>query len=117
MKFKRCSLCGYKCTDLKLARCPECKRGNIANVKIEDDEVSNTPIAPLAEPRKEQNELTRVGDNCDTKIIPNSRKCVNCNEDISDIRPTPSEESSSGAVDNALVSVDGKFTFSITKPI
>ena len=113
MKYKLCPLCGFKCTNLKLVRCPECKKGNLPSV-IKDDEVSN---APPQTPQEEPNELIRICDNCGTKNKPNARKCTNCNEDISDIKPVPSGESIPGTAGYELVSIDGKFTFDITKSL
>jgi hypothetical protein len=94
-------------------RCPECKKGNLPSV-IKDDDINN--VSPQTPP-EEQNELIRICDNCGTKNKPNARKCTRCNEDISDIKPTPSGESTSGSAGYELASIDGKFTFDITKPL
>jgi hypothetical protein len=113
MKYKLCPLCGFKCTNLKLVRCPECKKGNLPSI-IKDDEINN---APQQTPAEESNELIRICDNCGTKNKSNARKCTSCNEDISDIKPTPCIESIPGSAGYELVSIDGKFQFDITKPL
>ena len=118
MKYKKCPLCGFKCTNLKLARCPKefgCGKGNLPPV-IYDDEVNN---APPPEPDSPTNELIRVCDNCGTKNKPNARKCSNpdCEEDIFYITPTPDIEPSSSPAGYALVSVDGKAAFDIANPL
>jgi pSer/pThr/pTyr-binding forkhead associated (FHA) protein/ribosomal protein L40E len=52
---------------------------------------------------------------CGAKNAPNARKCSACNEDISDITPTPdSEEEKKEVISYVLSSLDGQFAYKIT---
>lgn len=53
---------------------------------------------------------------CGTKNAPNARKCSSCNEDISDITPTPDTEKEKvdETISFVLSSLDGQFAYKVT---
>ena len=108
IKYKICPSCKMK-NDPTLLECLNCET-DLTRVKITDEETekmleANAAIQPLT-----KTSLVRVCE-CGTKNPPNARKCSTCNEDISDITPTPEvlEEPESAII--VLSSLDGQFAY------
>lgn len=112
-KYKICPSCKTK-NPPALFECMNCE-ADLTGVKITDEETEimiaeNAAAQAEATPRK----MVRICE-CGTKNAPNARKCSSCNEDISDIIPTPDVEAESKEVLSfVLSSLDGKFAYKIT---
>ena len=109
-KYKICPECHEK-NDPSMIDCVICGT-DLMNVKITDEETEkmvqqndSTQAPPAAR-------LIRLCD-CGAKNPANARKCSVCQEDISDITPTPdTEESSSPSF--ILSSMDGQYAYTVT---
>lgn len=111
-KYKICPSCKTK-NPPALFECMNCE-ADLTGVKITDEETEKM-IAENAAAQAEATtkKMVRVCE-CGTKNAPNARKCSSCNEDISDITPTPDVESESrGVLSFVLSSLDGKFAYKI----
>lgn len=128
-KFKICPRCGEK----NPPDAPECKgkgcEEDLMSVPVTDEQQESAKKS--AEPVV-QNDLVRVCSECGTENPPNSRKCLKCHEDISDVIPTPSATTSQTkapmtqlapktellvqARGFVLRSLDGKIIFNIDRP-
>lgn len=112
-KYKICPSCKAK-NPPALFECINCE-ADLIGVKITDEETEKM-IAEHAETRDEVSpkKMVRVCE-CGTKNAPNARKCSSCNEDISDITPTPDvEQETKDAISFVLSSLDGQFAYKIT---
>lgn len=111
-KYKICPSCKTK-NPPALFECMNCE-ADLTGVKITDEETEkmiaeNATAQAEATPKK----MVRVCE-CGTKNAPNARKCSSCDEDISDITPTPDVEAESREVLSfVLSSLDGKFAYKI----
>lgn len=111
-KYKICPSCKTK-NPPALFECMNCE-ADLTGVKITDEETEkmiaeNAAAQAEATPKK----MVRVCE-CGTKNAPNARKCSSCDEDISDITPTPDVEAESREVLSfVLSSLDGKFAYKI----
>lgn len=111
-KYKICPSCKAK-NPPALFECMNCE-ADLTGVKITDEETEkmiaeNAAAQAEATPKK----MVRVCE-CGTKNAPNARKCSSCDEDISDITPTPDVEAESREVLSfVLSSLDGKFAYKI----
>ena len=111
-KYKICPSCKTK-NPPALFECMNCE-ADLTGVKITDEETEkmiteNAAAQAEATPKK----MVRACE-CGTKNAPNARKCSSCDEDISDITPTPDVESESREVLSfVLSSLDGKFAYKI----
>lgn len=108
VKYKICPSCKTK-NEPTLLECINCE-ADLTRVKITDEESEKMLEADTVVQAPTKANLVRICE-CGTKNPPNARKCSSCNEDISDITPTPEvhEESSSTAF--VLSSLDGKFAY------
>lgn len=112
-KYKICPSCKAK-NPPALFECMSCE-ADLTGVKITDEETermnaANAAAQAEATPKK----MMRVCE-CGTKNAPNARKCSSCNEDISDITPTPDvEEETPNETSFVLSSLDGQFAFKVT---
>lgn len=112
-KYKICPSCNKKNTT-GLFECAFCE-ADLTNVKVVDELTENQGESlPCIE--LEQAEQVRV---CDCgEINPSAaRKCSACNEDISDITPTPANKSQAETILFTFCSLDGEYAFSIKKPV
>lgn len=112
-KYKICPSCKTK-NPPALFECMNCE-ADLTGVKITDEETermnaANAEAQAEATPKK----MVRVCE-CGTKNAPNARKCSSCNEDISDITPTPDvEEETPDVISFVLSSLDGQFAYKVT---
>ena len=111
-KYKICPSCKEK-NPPALFECMNCE-ADLTGVKITDEETERMIAENAAEQTKDTKKMVRICE-CGTKNPPNARKCSFCNEDISDITPTPDdEEEKTEAVTFVLSSLDGKFAYKVT---
>ena len=112
-KYKICPSCKTK-NPPALFECMSCE-ADLTGVKITDEETEkmmaeNAAAQAEASPKK----MVRVCE-CGEKNAPNARKCSSCNEDISDITPTPdNEEAKEETISFVLSSLDGQFAYKVT---
>lgn len=90
----------------KIRICPKCKQQNPAgilecscgydlmNVRITDSEAAQTQMPDKKEPLQNPTALVRICSECGRENAPQARKCAQCGEDISDIRPTSRPDTS-----------------------
>lgn len=90
----------------KIRICPKCKQQNPAgilecscgydlmNVRITDSEAAQTQMPDKKEPLRNPTALVRICSECGRENAPQARKCAQCGEDISDIRPTSRPDTS-----------------------
>ncbi len=112
-KYKICPSCKTK-NPPALLECINCE-ADLTGVKITDEETEKK-MAERAEAQTETapKKMVRVCE-CGAKNAPNARKCTSCNEDISDIIPTPDgEEKTKSTISFVLSSLDGQFAYKIT---
>ncbi len=112
-KYKICPSCKTK-TPPALFECMNCE-ADLTGVKITDEETEKMNAANAAtQVEATPKRMVRVCE-CGTKNAPNARKCSSCNEDISDITPTPDvEEETPNEISFVLSSLDGQFAFKVT---
>ena len=112
-KYKFCPSCKTK-NPPDLFECLNCET-DLTGIKITDEETEkmiakNAAAQTEADPKK----MVRVCE-CGVKNAPNARKCNSCNEDISDITPTPdNEEEKIDTIFFVLSSLDGQFAYKVT---
>ncbi len=112
-KYKICPSCKTK-NPPALFECMSCE-ADLTGVKITDEETEKMNAAnAAAQVEATPKRMVRVCE-CGTKNAPNARKCSSCNEDISDITPTPDvEEETPNEISFVLSSLDGQFAFKVT---
>lgn len=112
-KYKICPSCNTK-NPPALFECMNCE-ADLTGVKITDEETEkmiaeNAATQAEAFPKK----MVRVCE-CGVKNAPNARKCSSCNEDISDITPTPDvDEEKNEEITFVLSSLDGQYAYNVT---
>lgn len=113
-KYKICPSCKTK-NPPALFECMNCET-DLTGIKITDEETEkmiaeNTAAQAETMPKK----MVRVCE-CGAINPPNARKCSSCNEDISDITPTPDieEEKFDDTISFVLSSLDGQFAYKVT---
>jgi ribosomal protein L40E len=110
-KYKICPSCQTK-NEPTLFECMNCET-DLTGVKITDEDTERM-IEEITAPQIEKaKKLIRVCE-CGAKNPPNARKCRLCNEDISDITPTPEEVEEQKYNTYVLSSLDGQFAFKMT---
>lgn len=113
-KYKICPSCMTK-NSPALFECMNCE-ADLTGVKITDEETEKM-IAEnaVAQAEATSKKMVRVCE-CGAKNAPNARKCSFCNEDISDITPTPDseEEKVDDSISFVLSSLDGQFAYKVT---
>ena len=112
-KYKMCPSCRTK-NPPALFECMNCET-DLTGVKITDEETERMNAAnAAAQAEATPLKMVRVCE-CGTKNAPNARKCSSCNEDISDIIPTPDvEEETKEVISFVLSSLDGQFAYKVT---
>lgn len=112
-KYKICPSCKTK-NPPALFECMSCE-ADLTGVKITDEETEkmiaeNAAAQAEASPKK----MVRVCE-CGAKNAPNARKCSSCDEDISDITPTPdTEDETKEERSFVLSSLDGRYAYTLT---
>ena len=112
-KYKICPSCKTK-NPPALFECMNCE-ADLTGIKITDEETEKM-IADNAIEQSEtvSNKMVRVCE-CGAKNAPNARKCSSCDEDISDITPTPDTENETKEERSfVLSSLDGRYAYTIT---
>ena len=112
-KYKICPSCKTK-NPPAVFECMSCE-ADLTGLKITDEETEKM-IADNAIEQAEtaSNKKVRVCE-CGAKNAPNARKCSSCDEDISDITPTPdTEEEAKEEHAFVLSSLDGQYAFRVT---
>lgn len=112
-KYKICPSCKTK-NPPALFECMNCE-ADLTGVKITDEETEKM-IAENAAAQADavSKKMIRVCE-CGAKNPPNARKCSSCNEDISDIIPTPDiEDENKETLSFVLSSLDGQYAYKIT---
>ena len=112
-KYKICPSCKTK-NPPALFECMNCE-ADLTGIKI-TDEGTEKMIADNAIEQSEtvSNKMVRVCE-CGAKNAPNARKCSSCDEDISDITPTPdTEDETKEERSFVLSSLDGRYAYTIT---
>lgn len=116
-KFKVCTVCGEH-NPPSLLECKKCET-DLTGIKVVDDAflAAQSAATQSATPQPVNRPLIKLCD-CGAENPPQSRKCVSCGEDISDIRAT---ESKAGVMSSKLSAIlrafDASFSFTITKPV
>jgi len=118
-KYKVCPECG-KHNPPNLIECKYCE-ADLTGVKVVDieSEIARDPNKDTTEQKKTseaERELVRICE-CGEHNPPQSRKCLACGEDISDIIPTEVKKTINNPLSYELTSVDGSFTITINKPL
>lgn len=109
-KYKICPSCKVK-NPPALFECMNCE-ADLTGVKITDEETERMMVEnATAQAESTPQNMVRVCE-CGAKNVPNARKCSSCNEDISDIIPTPDNEEE--FISFVLSSLDGQFAYKIT---
>lgn len=112
----------------KIRICPKCKQQNPAgilecscgydlmNVRITDSEAAQMPDKPdKKEPLQNPTALVRICSECGKQNAPQARKCAQCGEDISDVRPISRPDTSAEAPASSLRQAEKKaFLSSVT---
>ena len=111
-KYKICPSCKAK-NPPALFECMNCE-ADLTGVKITDEETERMIAENAAAQAETPKKMVRACE-CGTKNPPNARKCSFCNEDISDITPTPDiEEEKKEVISYVLSSLDGQFAYKVT---
>ncbi|QUA54665.1 FHA domain-containing protein [Aristaeella lactis] len=108
-KFKICPLCGKRNAPIAL-ECEVCET-DISTIRPMDEETIKTSIDAAEQPSTIPLTMARICEECGFRNPPNSRKCQQCGEDISDVIPTKVE--SVKRIHFILSSLDGEFAFPI----
>ncbi|PNT92253.1 FHA domain-containing protein [Clostridium thermosuccinogenes] len=107
-KYKICPSCKTK-NEPTLFECVNCE-ADLTGVKITDDETDRMIKEMEASQPQTAKKLVRVCE-CGAKNPPNARKCSVCNEEISDIPPTPAEAEEQISIAYVLSSLDGQYVY------
>jgi ribosomal protein L40E len=111
-KFKICPACGEH-NHPSMLECQKCET-DLTGTKVVDSDVdSEEPIAPV--PCCKEPTLMKICE-CGAKNPPQSRKCSQCGEDISNIRPIEVSDANTSK-HPMLRAIDGNFSFSLKTPI
>jgi ribosomal protein L40E len=114
-KFKICPACGKHNHPSRL-ECQNCQT-DLTGTKVMDSEPESMDT-PTSAPHEELI-LVKICD-CGAENSPQSRKCSQCGEDISDIRPIalPSMDISTDTPKSPILrAIDDNFSFILEKPI
>lgn len=106
-KIKICPNCGHH-NSPGLLECAKCEE-DLTTVRISDtDDVqpNNTPSVPSVR----ADVYVRICTECGAQNPPAARKCQQCGEDISDVRPTPAETSQ---CHQAVLKTEDGYSFSV----
>jgi ribosomal protein L40E len=109
-KYKICPSCKKK-NPPALFECMSCE-ADLTGVKITDEETERMNAANAVAQTEPAKKMVRVCE-CGAKNAPNARKCSSCNEDISDITPTPDEEEEPASITFVLSSLDGQYAYKV----
>lgn len=85
---------------------------DLTGVKITDEETERMNAANAVAQTEPAKKMVRVCE-CGAKNAPNARKCSSCNEDISDITPTPDDEEEPASITFVLSSLDGQYAYKV----
>lgn len=112
-KYKICPSCKTK-NPPALFECMNCE-ADLTGIKITDEETEKMIADNVIEQAETAlGKMVRVCE-CGTKNAPNARKCNSCDEDISDITPTPdTEDQTKGECSFVLSSLDGRYAYTVT---
>lgn len=110
-KYKICPSCKTKNIPT-LFECVNCE-ADLTGVKITDEETERMLKENSTDYPEEKQKLIRLCE-CGAKNPPNARKCSACNEDISDITPTPEEREEQNPPVYVLSSLDGQYAYKMT---
>ena len=111
-KYKICPSCKTK-NPPALFECMNCE-ADITGVKITDEKTERMIAENVVVQSEVPKKMVRVCE-CGAKNAPNARKCNSCNEDISDITPSPdTEEEQKDITTFVLSSLDGQYAYKIT---
>lgn len=121
-KYKVCPSCGEHNRPTSL-ECRKCET-DLTCVRIVDSETVQCETPKVGNENKGAADhgtasisLVRVCEECRAENAPQSRKCKQCGEDISDILPTPSCKASEQPFAYKLTTVDGDYYAVIDKPL
>lgn len=109
-KYKICPECHEK-NEPYLMDCAFCE-ADLTSVKITDEETERMVQQNDSAQATTAAKLIRLCD-CGAKNPANARKCSACQEDISDITPTPDMEESP-SLSFILSSIDGQYAYTVT---
>lgn len=110
-KYKICPSCNTK-NPPDLFECMKCE-ADLIGIKITDENTERMITNNIASQTETPKKMVRICE-CGTKNAPNARKCISCNEDISDITPTPYDEKDElKTATFVLSSIDGQYAFKI----
>ena len=109
-KYKICPECHEK-NEPYLMDCAFCE-ADLTGVKITDEETERMVQQNDSAQATTAAKLIRLCD-CGAKNPANARKCSACQEDISDITPTPDMEESP-SLSFILSSIDGQYAYTVT---
>jgi hypothetical protein len=112
-KYKVCPYCGTH-NPPKMLECIQCET-DLSNVRVIDNMIEQKEQEKASDSQGSSVEakMIRLCD-CGTHNPVNSRKCINCGEDISDIVPTPkTNEEISKCV---FASLDGMYAYEVCEP-
>lgn len=110
-KYKVCPSC-HKKNEPVLLECICCE-ADLTRVKITDEETEKIMEANIDKLDTPEVRLIRICE-CGAVNPSNARKCSSCNEDISDIAPTPGIQQQTGRIEFVLSSLDGQYVYKIT---
>lgn len=112
-KYKICPSCKAK-NPPALFECMSCE-ADLIGVKITDEETEKMNAENVAaQAEVSPQKMVRVCE-CGTKNAPNARKCSSCDEDISDITPTPDiRDKTKEERAFVLSSLDGRYAYMVT---
>ena len=102
-KYKVCPSCG-KHNNPTIIECSNCGT-DLMSVKVVDEATENIVYEPVTE-----TEMVKVCE-CGAENPPAARKCQSCDEDISDILPTPKTQNC--CKQYALAEVSGEYTYDV----
>ena len=121
-KYKVCPSCGEHNKPASL-ECRKCET-DLTGVRVVDDETERREAQHgecardgAANLAHEVVSLVRVCEECGAENAPQSRRCRNCGEDISDILPAPSSRTQERAFSYKLTSVNGDYSATVDKPL
>ena len=102
-KYKVCPNCGEH-NDPRLIECQNCYT-DLAAVKVVDEATENITYEP-----ETQSPMVKICE-CGAENPPAARKCCSCDEDISDILPTPKVQNC--CKQYVLAEVSGEYTYDV----
>jgi len=121
-KYKVCPWCGEhnRPASLECRKCETDLTGvRVVDCETEQRELEKESAETTTTSTGETNvaPLVRICEECGTENVPQARKCKQCGEDISDILPIPSTQTSEKLFFYKLTSVDGNYSVTIDKPL